>query len=399
MRAVITGATGIVGRHLMFELIKRHADDLDALDLVILGRAGGGRSLGARVRKILLEDGLPYVANGLHEAPDLAEYADAGVRCIDTDLNQDGLGLSAEGVRALSGAPIDLLIHAAAVTDLRDSRTAELAVEETNVRGTRRLLKLLAGLDVRELSYIGSAYCCGEASGLVGPDYVSSGHSFRNPYEASKMQAEVEVRRFADRSGVRCRYFRPSIVSGRLIEPPLGSISNFNVFYGLGVFLLRTKMAMLPDGADILRDPLELDLRACCTGDCGLNIVPADFVAKAICEVCLSHDEGESYHIVNAGDTPTTLLVPLLMESLNIHGFRLVDHVPTDQNRIEQLFYKTVGAYLTPYARPHDVTFDTSSLAPVLERAGLECPPVDAGNFRILMQYAKEQCFGVCEEC
>jgi nucleoside-diphosphate-sugar epimerase len=383
----------------MFELIKRHADDLGALELLILGRGQGQTPLCDRVREILLADGRPYVAHGRPSEPDLAAYPDSGITCVDTDLDKDGLALSGAGAAALSAAPIDLFIHAAAVTDLRDSRSAELAVEETNVRGTRRLLKVVQDLDVREFAYIGSAYCCGEASGLVGPDYVSSGHAFRNPYEASKMQAEVEVRRFADRSGVRCRYFRPSIVSGRLIEPPLGSISNFNVFYGLGVFLLRTKMAMLPERADIIEDPLELHLRACCTGDCGLNIVPADFVAKAICEVCLTNDSGESYHVVNAGDTPTTLLVPLLMETLNIHGFQLVDHVPPDQNRIEQLYYKTVGAYLTPYARPHDVTFDTSSLEPVLERAGLECPPVDAQNFRILMQYAKSQCFGVCEEC
>jgi hypothetical protein len=88
-----------------------------------------------------------------------------------------------------------------------------------------------------------------------------------------------------------------------------------------------------------------------------------------------------------------------VMEALNIRGFRLVDHVPTDQNRIEQLFYKTVGAYLTPYARPHDITFDTSSLDPILERAGLECPPIDADNFRTLMRYARSRCFGVCDEC
>ena len=60
MRVAVTGATGVLGRNLLFELIKRHRGDLDSLEVLVLGRSRGGRDVRRRAEDAVLSDGLPY---------------------------------------------------------------------------------------------------------------------------------------------------------------------------------------------------------------------------------------------------------------------------------------------------------------------------------------------------
>jgi len=63
MKVVIAGATGMLGRHFIFEPIKRNLEQLDALDLVILGRAYAvGADLAPRMHALIRTEGIRHSA-------------------------------------------------------------------------------------------------------------------------------------------------------------------------------------------------------------------------------------------------------------------------------------------------------------------------------------------------
>ena len=393
MRVAVTGATGILGRNLLFELIQRHRRDLDSLEVLVLGRDEAGRSIGRRAEEEVVSDGLHYV--GGPGADELAAFCRANVRGVPFDLDRDDLGLTPEGVRELSRAPIDFLIHSAALTDLRASAPVAVAVARTNVAGTRRLLDLVSSLTVGEFCYVGSAYACGHAEGRILPDQVNGRDGFRNPYEASKLEAEVLTRRLGRARGLRCRFFRPSIICGRLLEPPRGSICKFDVFYAVAVLLYRLKLQAFGDPGLALGMPLRLPLRACCNPQGGLNVVPVDYAAKAIWQACLSGHAGESYHVVNGKPVPHRQLIRLICDALRVEGLEAVDTIPGDLNRQEALFYRLLWPVFGPYVQAGPMLFDTASMDDALRGSGLRCPAVDDRTFPALMAYAAEQSFGL----
>lgn len=132
MRVALTGATGFLGRNLLFEIVKRNLHALDRLQVVVLGRRRRGHSLKDRVRDILLTDGSRYI--GLSEERDtvLREFCERSVDCIEMDLELDGLGLD-------DGNPVPLL---PAVGDLRATHRAA-ARKHFQVRRALRLEHLL----------------------------------------------------------------------------------------------------------------------------------------------------------------------------------------------------------------------------------------------------------------
>src|SRR4030042_1842254 len=106
MRVVLTGATGFLGRNLLFEIVKRNLHALERLEVVALGRNRCGRSLQERMRDIFFRDGSAYI--GLTEARGgpLRGFWENNVRCIEMDLEQENLGLTDRALQSLRAGPI-----------------------------------------------------------------------------------------------------------------------------------------------------------------------------------------------------------------------------------------------------------------------------------------------------
>ena len=396
LRIAITGATGLLGRNLLFEFLKQHFNDLDALEIFILGRDKSNVNIEQRIKQIILSDGVDYLAlNSKDQTERLKEYCDAGIRYIDIDLDEDRLNIGSEDLKKLQSVSIDFFFHIAALTDFRDTPGATEALKKTNLHGTQQVLELISTLKIGEFCYTGTAYSCGMAAGNIEPDYINFNQKFRNPYESIKLEAEIEVRKFAKKTGLRCRYFRPSTICGRLIEPPLGAICKFDVFYGWAVFFFQIKLKQLKSLDNRYNEPLKLDIRICHGLKSGLNIVPADYAAKVMYQVCIQNVLGDSYHLVNNQETSYGLCITIMLDKLNIVGPRQADVIPGDMNKLERLYYKTVGKVLTPYATSEPMLFDTKNLDKILKKVKLRCPPVDEKNFLILINYAKQHDFRI----
>jgi len=382
----LTGATGLLGRNLLFEIVKQNLSRLNRLEILVLGRSSkSDGALRERVRGILASDEF----DSLRLSADARELLLSRViKCVDMDFSSGDLRIAPAARKTLEASPIDWFFHSAGLTDLRHNRSAEDALERINVEGTRLLLCLASQLQIGEFCYVGTAYACGNATGMIAPDYTDPSRGFRNPYERSKLAAEVLVREFARKTGTRCRYFRPSTICGRLIEEPLGAISKFEMFYSWTAFFVRMMRKSAPHSR-------KLNMRLCYTRGRGLNIVPVDYVAKVMYLVCDQRDPSTNYHLVNEMDMLHEVYTSQMLEAIGVTGVTSVEQVPGEKNALEELYYRSVGAVFTPYVTSAPMTFDTTNLQPLLKSSGFKCPQMNQKALGSLMVYAIEREFGL----
>ena len=394
-RFVLTGATGLLGSNLLFEIIKQHLNDLDAVEIIILGRGKDDLDIEQRIRDLILKEGVSYLNTSAETVRKKEGLFEKTLRCMHLDLDQGDLGLTPTDYDYLKSEKIDIVFHVAALTDFRSTEAAVTSLRRTNVRGTEQVLKLVSGLNIGQFCYVGSAYSCGKKEGSINPDFINLKQDFRNPYEATKLEAEMMVRIFSKETGVPCKYFRASTICGRLIENEIGEITKFDVFYAWAAFFLRAKLKQVKELEGIYDQPMSMEVRILYNVSSGLNMVPADYAAKVMYLVATRQDDGGSYHLVNEKETLHGEYIPLMYETLNIQGLTHVDRVPEKTNKLEGLYYKTVGKIYTPYITSEPMLFNVDNIKQTLNEADLSCPEVDMKNFRTLMAYARKKNFGI----
>ncbi|MCP5098587.1 MAG: hypothetical protein GY943_23805 [Chloroflexi bacterium] len=153
---------------------------------------------------------------------------------------------------------------------------------------------------------------------------------------------------------------------------------------------------MLGNGAtDIYETPVEMPLRYWGNRTAGLNIVPVDFVAKGMVQICMQHAPGEYFHLVCEQETPHDLYTAVILNALNITGVQFVDRMPDNLNRLESFYYKTVGKLFMPYAIQEPINFLTTNTVDVYKKGNIQCSSIDEQNLHALMNYAKKQMFGL----
>ncbi|MFT0573955.1 SDR family oxidoreductase [Bacteroides thetaiotaomicron] len=388
----ITGATGLLGRNLMLEILKKNADKLSNLELIIIGR-DDNNSLKQRIVDILIKSDYDYIASCIDKRT-LKDFIDTNMHFINSDISKKDF-LNNDQVQWIKKKHIDYFFHIAALTDFRNSDIVKDNLYQVNVNGTLKILELVKVLDLNEFCYVSSAYSCGNTSGIIMPDYINFELGFRNNYECSKLLAETHVRDFCERNNIHYRVFRPSTIAGRLLEHELGCINKFDVFYSWAAFFLKMKMKMRKATSENLFSESRMDCRVLYNKEAGLNIVPVDYCAKVMYHVCINKLNGNSFHLVNSNETPHKLYIDIMLETIKLGGVEWVDSIPSNPNVIETLYYKTVGQYFSPYLLSKQMDFDTSNLDLMLHSERLQCPKVDERHFRILMEYAIKANFGL----
>ncbi len=382
---VLTGSTGLLGRNLLFEIIKQNIDKLPWINIFILGRSSNRCSLKNRIQDILDNDGINYIATDKAQYNKLKHTFDSIIHCIELDLTNEKRAVSQSDEDLLKKHSIDYFFHIAAHTDFRSSEIVKKELWAINVTGTQHVLNLVEKLKVKNFLYTGSAYVCGETSGKISADYINLNQKFRNPYEKSKLEAEVLVRNFSkEHTEINFKYFRPSTISGRLIEKEIGAINKFDVFYSWMFLFLRCKEKMF--NIKNLNEQASMNCRVAYSLDSGLNIVPVDYAAKVMYVLSSKETKEDSFHIVNSNETENNLYLRLMAKAINMQGLDRIDKQPSENlNKLEKFYYKTVGAIFTPYFISKSMHF----IQPKVEGL-IECPNVGKENFEILLKYALE---------
>ena len=242
---LVTGGTGFIGRHLLAELVKR-------------------------------KDARVYALVRPRSAGKLARWGKK-VTPVEGDLTSKSLGLSAADRRLLKGAEV---FHLAAVYDLEASEEANQAA---NVDGTRHVVELANAVRASRLHHVSSiAVAGGSFKGEFGEDSFDEGQKLDQPYYRTKFEAEKIVR---TESKVPFRVYRPGIVIGSSQDGVADRVDG--IYYAFKII-------------QRLRDALPPWVPLVGIEGGRLNLVPVDFVARAIAHISAQPGlDGQVFHLVD----------------------------------------------------------------------------------------------------
>jgi NAD(P)-dependent dehydrogenase (short-subunit alcohol dehydrogenase family) len=247
----VTGATGFIGRNLVEQLLRRDAD------IYVLVREGSR----ARLEELISRWGAP------------AER----ITPVIGDIAAPQLGVSVEDRSKLAG--VDHFFHLAAVYDMAADEEVN---RRANVEGTRNAVELANELGAKRFHHTSSIAVSGRYRGLFLENMFDEGQDFGDPYSRTKFESEQLVR---EELRVPWRIYRPGIVVGHSETGEMDKIDGPYYFFKV----IQRLRAALPPWMPVL-------------GIEGgkINVVPVDFVAKAMDHV--GHEEGldgRAFHLTD----------------------------------------------------------------------------------------------------
>ena len=338
---LVTGYPGFIGKRLVRRLVEEAREDGGRLVLLVLAR------------------------NARAAREDLAALGAEDAEVVEGDVEQMHLGLSGSEFKALAREVTDVW-HLAARSQLSEDR-AEM--RRVNVEGTRNVLDLaLAARRLRRLNHFSTAYVSGDRVGVILEDELAMGQRFHNPYEETKFQAELLVRRA--QAELPATVFRPSIVVG---DSRTGEIDRFEGPYALAILLVASPLAV----------PLPLPGDAVAP----LNVVPVDFVVDAALSIARNPaGAGRTVHLVD----PSPLSARRVYEMIAERAGKKLPPVSVPARVFQALLQLPLLERLSRVHRPaieyvnHLAIYNCRSLLELLDGTGIQCPPITSYLDRLI---------------
>jgi len=207
------------------------------------------------------------------------------------------LGLSGPEVRRLL-REVEVIYHLADVS-MRSKRAEQAQL--VNVDGTRSILELALGADrLRRFNFLSTAFVSGDRVGVVLEEELQRNQRFRSEFERTKFEAEKRVRRAA--SDIPVSIFRPSLIVG---DSRTGEFDTRDDPYHMMLAFLNV--------------PLDIPIPLPGRGDYPLNLVPVDYVVKALHHISSDpRGVGYTFHLTDPNPLPAARVLDLLAD----HGNR-----------------------------------------------------------------------------
>ena len=363
----LTGVTGFIGRQFFKKIINDTADNV----IVIIRERGNLSALerGQRLLKTLFGDA---------HSPDLAKR----ITIIAGDVTEDNLGL-AEHDWARFAQLANYVVHMAACTRFDASLTD---ARKQNVCGTNNVVdfaKASAKHDLKTFVHLSTAYAAGDTTDLVGPDYLDVYGRFRNTYEQSKAEAEVNVR--AAMNELPTIIFRPSIVVGDSRTGEAVGLST--VYWGIKSYLQGQRQFYANE-------------------DASLDLVPVDYVVNAMMSIIKKDSAlGNCYLLVGGNKKAiglsdfTTMLcehfsmpLPIFLSPEKLRKLRAMRLV-AKLSRRHRVFLDQAFCYLPYFSQ--NPTFDCSKTESILAGSEIRVPHLKE-YVDTLLNYCVDQ--GWCTE-
>lgn len=362
---LLTGATGLLGRYLLRDLL------------------AAGHSVAVLIRPSPAEAATERLARLLAFAEESLGRKLPRPTLLDGDLNTPSLGLGT-AERSWLARNMQAVLHTAAYVAYHPTPSGE--PWQTNVNGTRRLLELCRSSGLTELHYLSTAFVCGDRRGLVGEDELDCGGGSGNAYEQSKFAAEQLVRSF---DGLRTTIYRPSVIVG---DSRTGYTSTYHHFYRFLELAVRLAGHSVGAASETKPRKHRIPMRLPLTGEETQNLVPVDWVSRAVLE--LLHRprwHGRTYHL--AAPHPVTLqeIKAMIENLLHIEGVQwagrggLADPTALEQLVLEQ--FQDYWSYLES-----DLVFDCRNTRQALP--DLPAPTFNSELMVRLLRFAQADNWG-----
>ena len=263
MAIFVTGSTGYLGSYLVAGLLRDHHDTLN-----LLVRANSEQEARERLWQSLQ----------LHfEFPEFFDHLNSRVRIFRGDLTSQRFGLAEELYAPLVGTT-DSIIHCAASLN----RKSEKQCLNVNLRGSLEVIQLARRVQdskgLRRYSHVSTVAVAGHRSNEVVTEdgSIDWARSDYDPYARTKKFSEHMVAQLLP--DVPRTIFRPAIVMGDTLR---AETSQFDM---VQAFDLLARLPVLP-----LRPHDKID------------IVPADYVGKAIVAVHQKETPAHGIYHLSAG--------------------------------------------------------------------------------------------------
>jgi len=368
----LTGATGFLGSHLMAGMITK------GYNIIVFGRPAKNESLKERIFRLLKWFGVDSMSDQ--------------VTCIDTDLSQDNLGISAGEYSRLCSV-VDSVIHCASDTSFSESKREK--VMAANINNLKGILEFSKNSHVNFFHYISTAYVAGTGVTYC-KETLSSAKTFTNVYEESKAAAENIISRFCDKNNIPISIIRPSIVYG---NSQTGRSLKFNALY----FPVRSaqfirdiylndlmnngglkasKNGVFIDNEGYLFLPLKIYLPY--EGD--INIIPVDYFVNTTIKIIENCSIYGIYHLTNPYRTTMKILAKYYEQLMKVRGMEIIyGPMPNDllRNPAEGLFDRFIEPY-RPYLSDNRI-FDRTNTKLITDN--LNPPEFTYEIFKTCMEY------------
>jgi len=367
MNCLLTGATGIVGSHILFEWLQKAlvSKTVDHLYLLV------------RETKISAYQRVLNIVNDVSRPKFMDQFSTEDCLKKITVIASDVSSLTSNKLKQFDFTNV---IHCAGSTNLTLNNETKEQVYTENYEVTQYLLGVLPNY-VSRFIYISTAFSFGIQDEIVKEDMPNfTATKFRNPYENSKYDSEIMVKRICKEKNINTQILRPSIVCGRLIEAPFFETPKFDVFYSWAIFL------------DKYSKRAEDTFRIWIDKASGLNIVPVDFVAKAIL-YAYETPKIKELNIINPQKILHKTYVGDVLRRFNVTNFEYVANKPENLNIFEQLYYKTLGNVFEKYISIPDLKFDTELISKLIKDLNLDYSLGVHQNFMKLIDFSVEKEF------
>ena len=365
MKIILTGATGVLGSHIMYDILEHYINNNIDGKLYLITRNKGKVTAKERIIELLSSNYTPKIL--LEKGTiSLLKY----IEIIDTDLVQ----LQDTFTEKLKNS---YFIHSAGYVNLSTDEDQKEKIFIENAVMTKTIFQLFSPF-IKKFIYISTAFSSGARKGLIDNDFHNLDFEIehRNAYENAKFHSEEFVIEQCKALNLPYQILRPSVIGGKMLGTENRYfIPKYMVFYLMAKFFHFTAQ----------RKDQQQNVRFAISEKTGLNIIPVDYVSKVIVStfertdiVQLNIVHNQSFNLVKG--------LQLIMKEVGYSNFSIISNsLDFDyKNTIEKLYYESIGKHLKPYLTSAANEYDTTLLNSILE-----IPKLDSESFTNMIRYAK----------
>lgn len=358
---IITGVTGLVGQHFLYELLRKYIEEQTFCKIIVLVRGQNQAVAQKRIVHLLSNAELPEYLTSYDLSKKLTP-----IEVVPWNLDES---IILPPSRQLKKSYC--LIHLASCLQLSRDEATSAHLRKINLQGTLDLVSQLSPF-LKKVIFIGTAYTLIKQQEIIFNPDITGDRTYRNPYERVKAETEVVLSEYCRRIGLETQIIRLGTICGRLIDSPLYYTSKFDVFYGFCRFFYTVVQAKKQEFCRIFAQ-----------AEASLNITSCDYAAKAIL-ISMNSDLEEvtvvqSQNLVN--------YVPRMLEYVGFKNYEIVSRLPKNTNKLEQYYYRVFGINLSIYTF-YRYYFDASSLRHIMP--DVQEPDVEE-NFAKIVEYANQR--------
>lgn len=369
MKIILTGATGVLGSHIMYEILELFITSKVEGTLFLITRNKGKTSAFDRINALLSSSYTPKILRekGLKKVHSYIEIIDSDLATVSSNFSDK-----------IKDA---YFIHSAGYVNLSTDADQKAKIFEENAQITVAIFNTFQPF-IKKFIYISTAYSSGVRKGLISNDFHNLDFipEHRNAYEDAKFHSENFVANQCKSLGLPYQILRPSVIGGKMLGTENNYfIPKFMVFYLLAKFFHFSAQRKLD----------QENIRFMINEETGLNIIPVDYVAKVIATT-FQKDAIIQLNIVNNKSFNIVKGLQLIMKEVGYSNFSFVPNSLDFKykNTIEKLYYESIGKHLKPYLTTSANEYDTTLLNSILE-----IPKLDQEAFTNMIRYAKRKNF------